>query len=212
MSEQPSETAARTAGDPHAGDSGSPPKWLLEYGPLFVFLGFYRFKDIYWATGAFMVALTVAMAAAWLRDRKLPPPLIFSGAIVLPLGALTIWWRNPIFIYVKPTIVAGVSALVLLGGLLRGKALLKSLIGPQLKLSDEGWRALSLRFALFSLALAGTNELVWRSFEQSNWVLFKFPGIPLLTAVFLMTQMPLLKRHQLDEPSTRGDVPEAERE
>jgi intracellular septation protein len=175
-----------------------PPKWLVEYGPLLVFLGLYRVRDIYWATGGFMLALVLAMVQAYRADGKLPPTLIFTGALVLPLGLLTLVLRDPRFIYMKPTIVATVSALVLLGGLARGKALLRSLLGAQLQLTDEGWRALSLRFALFSLALAMLNEFVWRSYTPEReriWVLFKFPGIPILTAVFMATQFSLFQRH-----------------
>lgn len=180
-------------------EGAGPPKWLIEYGPLLVFLALYRLKDIYFATGGFMVALTLAMAAAWLTHKRLPPTLLFSGAIVLPLGALTIYLRDPRFIYLKPTIVAVVSALVLLGGLARGKALLKPLLGAQLRMKEEGWRALSLRFALFSLVLAAANEAVWRTFTPDRerlWVMFKFPGIPLLTAVFMATQLSLIKHHE----------------
>ncbi|MBM4375453.1 MAG: septation protein IspZ [Deltaproteobacteria bacterium] len=175
-----------------------PPKWMIEYGPLLVFLALYRLRDIYWATGGFMTALALAMALAYRAEGKLPPTLMFTGALVLPLGVLTIVLRDPRFIYMKPTIVAGVSALVLLGGLARGKGLLRSLLGAQLQLTDEGWRALSLRFALFSLVLAGANEFVWRTYtpdRERTWVLFKFPGIPLLTAVFMATQLSLFKRH-----------------
>jgi len=108
----------------------------------------------------------------------------------------------------KPTIVGVVSAAVLLFGLMKGKAFLKSLLGTQLKMKDEGWRALSLRFAIFSLVLAAANEVMWRTFTPAReriWVLFKFPGIPLLTAIFLLTQMPLFKRFELPET----DPPEA---
>lgn len=185
-----------------ASSSNPSPRALVEYGPLVVFLALYKFKDIYWATGGFMAALALAMALAYRAERKLPPMLLFTGALVLPLGGLTLYLRDPRFIYLKPSIVAVVSALVLLGGLARGKALLKPLLGAQLALTDEGWRALSLRFALFSLALAGANEAVWRTFTPDRerlWVLFKFPGIPLLTALFLATQLPLFKRHELTE-------------
>ena len=96
--------------------------------------------------------------------------------------------------------IAVISAVVLLGGLVRGKALLKPLLGEKLPMQEEGWRALSLRFALFSLVLGATNEFVWRSVTPDRadlWVLFKFPGIPVLTALFLVTQMPLIKRFEL---------------
>jgi intracellular septation protein len=180
--------------------TGGPPKWLIEYGPLLVFLALFKLKGIYWATGGFMVALALAMAASYVVHKKLPPTLIFTGAIVLPLGALTIYLHDARFIYMKPTIVSIVSAVVLLGGLARGKALLKPLLGAQLPMKDEGWRALSLRFAFFSLVLGAANEFVWRSVTPDRehlWVLFKFPGIPVLTAMFLMTQMRMIKRFEL---------------
>jgi intracellular septation protein len=191
---------SQSAPPPAEPPSSGPPKWLIEYGPLLVFLVLYRLRDIYWATGAFMVALALSMAVTYRAHGKLSPMVIFTGAVVLPLGGLTLYLRDPRFIYLKPTIVWVVSALVLLGGLARGKALLKSLLGAQLALTDEGWRALTLRFALFAFVLGGINEAVWRTFTPERervWVLFKFPGIPLLTVVFLMTQMPLIKRHGL---------------
>ena len=180
--------------------SGGPPKWLFEYGPLLVFLVLFKLKGIYWATGGFMAALSLAMAASWVVHKKVPPALLFSGAVVLPLGGLTIYLHDARFIYMKPTIVAVISAVVLLGGLVRGKALLKPLLGEKLPMQEEGWRALSLRFAMFSLVLGATNEFVWRSVTPDRadlWVLFKFPGIPVLTALFLVTQMPLIKRFEL---------------
>lgn len=184
--------------------AAGPPAWLLEYGPLLVFLALFRLKDIYWATGAFMAALTLAMATAWFFQKKLPPALLFSGGIILPLGGLTIYFHDPRFLYVKPTIVGLVSGLVLLGGLVRGKALLKPLLGAQLHLNDAGWRALSLRFALFSFGLAAANEYVWRTYTRDReklWVLFKFPGIPVLTALFFISQLPLIKRCEVpNEP------------
>ncbi len=179
-----------------------PAPWWVEYGPLIVFLGLYKLRDIYWATGGLMVALALALAAAWLTKRTVPPAVVVGAAIAMPFGALTLWLRDPRFIYLKPTILYALLAGVLLVGLARGRAFLKDLLGSKLKLSDDGWRALSLRFAVFWLVLAAANEAVWRIFTPARervWVLFKFPGVPLLMMVFLLTQMPLLKRHAAAE-------------
>jgi intracellular septation protein len=126
--------------------------------------------------------------------------LVVTAVVVLVFGGMTIWLGDPRFIYVKPTIVTSLSALVLLGGLAFKRPLLKPLMGSALELTDEGWSALSLRFALFSFVLAGLNEAVWRSVTphaEHLWVWFKFLGIPGLTVLFLLTQTPLLKRHAL---------------
>ena len=72
----------------------------------------------------------------------------------------------------------------------------KLLLGEAFNLTEEGWRKLSIRWALFFLALAALNELVWRSFSEAVWVNFKVFGILGLTLVFAMAQIGLIKRHE----------------
>jgi intracellular septation protein len=177
---------------------------LEDFGPLLVFFAAYRLRGIYWATGAFMIAATAALAYAYYRDRKVRPMTLVTLAVVLVFGGMTIWFGDPRFIYVKPTIITSLTGAVLLGGLAFRRPLLKPVLSSALEMRDEGWRTLSLRFALFSFALAGINELVWRRFtpeQESVWVWFKFLGIPGLTLVFLLTQTPLIKRFQIERPS-----------
>lgn len=182
---------------------------LLDFGPLVVFFVAYKLRGIYWATGAFMVAVTAALIASWLRTRKLPLMPLVTAVIVLVFGGMTIWLGDPRFIYVKPTIITTLTAVALLGGLAFKRPLLKPLMGSALQMKDEGWRALSFRFALFSLCVAGLNEVVWRSFTphaEDMWVWFKFLGIPLLTVAFLFSQAPLLKRFGIERESVAGDA------
>lgn len=157
----------------------------------------YKLGGIYWATGVFMIAAPAALLVTWFRDRKLKPLPIVTAVIVLFFGGMTLWFSDPRFIYIKPTLVASLTALALLGGVLFKRSLLKPLMGSALELSDEGWRALSLRFGLFSIALAGLNELVWRSYTphaEHVWVWFKFLGIPGLTVAFMLSQTLTLRR------------------
>ena len=174
---------------------------LLDLGPVAVFALVYKLRDVYWATGAFMVAVTAALIVAYVKERRLRPMPLVTAAIVLVFGGLTIGLGDPRFIYVKPTLVAGLSGLVLLVGLAFRKPLLKPLLGSALALTPEGWRALSLRFGLFSLVLAALNEAVWRSatpHAEHMWVWFKLLGIPGLTLLFLVAQTPLMRRFALD--------------
>jgi intracellular septation protein len=183
------------------------PSALVDLGPLIVFVAFYKLKNIFWATGAFMIAAAIALVYAYFKEGKLRPMLLVTTVVVLVFGGMTIWLGDPRFIYIKPTIVTGLTALVLLGGHLFGKALLKPLIGSALEMQEEGWRALSLRFAIFSACIAGLNELVWRSVtpdRESLWVWFKFAGIPVLTAGFMLLQLLLLKRYRIESDSVPG--------
>jgi intracellular septation protein len=208
MAEEPrTEGSEKELHEKEADEKKDAPSALVDLGPLVVFFVFYKLRGIYWATGAFMVAVTVALVYAYLRERRLRPMLVVTAVIVLFFGGMTIWLGDPRFIYVKPTIVAGLTAVVLIGGLFAGRALLKPLFGTAIEMTDDGWKALSLRFAIFSAFTAGLNELVWRSVTphaEYLWVYFKFLGIPILTTSFMLVQLLLLKRFRIESDSVAG--------
>jgi intracellular septation protein len=119
-----------------------------------------------------------------------------TAVLVVVFGSLTFWLHDPRFIKIKPTIINLLFGGVLLFGLMTGRPLLKLLLGEAFKLTEEGWRKLSLRWALFFLGLAGLNEVVWRTFSETVWVNFKVFGILGLSMVFAMAQIRLIKRYE----------------
>jgi intracellular septation protein len=110
-------------------------------------------------------------------------------------GGLTIWMQDEEFIKIKLTIINVLFGVVLLGGVAMGHSLLKSLLGQSLALSDEAWRSLTVRYALFFLATAGINEIVRRQVDLDTYVNFKVFGVLGLTVIFSLTQAPFLNRH-----------------
>ncbi|QOG07550.1 septation protein A [Aureimonas sp. OT7] len=152
-------------------------------GPLFV------------ATALFMLATVVSLTVSWMMIRTLPIMPIVSGVVVVVFGTLTLWLQDEVFIKMKPTIVNGLFAAVLLGGLAFGKPLLGYVFDQAFKLDDEGWRKLTLRWGLFFVFLAVLNEVVWRFFSTDFWVAFKVWGTMPITIAFMLAQFPLLKRH-----------------
>ncbi len=173
-------------------------KVAIDLAPLLVFFGAYMLGGIYWATGALMVAMVVAMVAARLMLGHISPTMIATAALVLGFGAMTLWLHDPSFIKMKPTIINLLFAGMLLGGLALGKLLLKLLLGEALRLTDTGWRLLTWRWALFFVALAILNELIWRNLSETTWASFKVFGILPLTMVFFACQIGLIRRHGLD--------------
>ena len=170
-------------------------KLAIELGPLAVFFIANAQGGIFWGTAAFMVATLVSLAAArTLLGRIAVMPLV-TGVFVLIFGGLTIWLQDELFIKMKPTIVNSLFAAILIGGLLAGHALLRHLFGEVFQLTDEGWRRLTLRWALFFCALAVLNEVVWRNFSTDAWVSFKVFGIMPLTMLFAVSQIGLLKTY-----------------
>ena len=177
-------------------------KLAIDLGPLLVFFGAYMLGGIYWATGALMVAMLFALAVSRIVLGHISPTLLTTAILVEGFGAMTLWLHDARFIKMKPTIINVLFAAALLGGLAAGKPLLKLLLGEALRLSDVGWRILTFRWALFFLALALLNELIWRNLSEAAWASFKVFGILPLTVLFFATQWPLIRRHALQASDT----------
>ncbi|MFC4174097.1 septation protein A [Microvirga sp. GCM10011540] len=181
-------------------------KLVLELGPLVLFFltnayadrfGYADNQRIYAATAIFVVATVVALAVNYVLIRKLPIMPMVSAVVVLVFGGLTLALQNDVFIKLKPTIVNTLFGLVLLGGLYFRKPLLAIVLDSMFELTEEGWRKLTFRWALFFFALAALNEIVWRTQTTDFWVSFKVFGIMPLTVLFAVAQTPLLLRHEI---------------
>lgn len=174
----------------------------VEVGPLAVFfLSFYVY-DIFVATAAFMAATTLAVIYSHRAENRLPVLPLLSLALIFLFGGLTLYWQDERFIMMRPTAINLFYGLALAVSWLLGAPLLKSILAPGLLLTEAGWQKLTARLALFLIALAALNEVVWRNFDVDVWVAFKtFATVP-LNVFFFALQMRLLRRYAL--PDARG--------
>ncbi|MEM6495909.1 MAG: septation protein A [Pseudomonadota bacterium] len=215
MSNEPAKTEATTAGDEPEIDPNQLPKLLLETGPLVVFFvcnsyavdifGATEKTKIFWATGAFMVATTIALIASRILFKRLPVMPLVGGIFVLGFGAITLFLQDEFFIKIKPTVVNLMFATILFGGLLMGHALLKFLFGEVFQLQERGWKLLTFRWACFFVFLAILNEFIWRSFSTDFWAGFKLFGVMPITMIFAISQVGLLNKYQLRSQKTATD-------
>ena len=176
-------------------------KLATELGPLLVFFVANAKGNLFIATGAFMVAIVAAMIASYVVTRHVPIMALVTGIIVLVFGTLTLVLHDETFIKVKPTIIYGLFALILGGGLLFGRSFIAIMFDQVFNLTPHGWRLLTARWALFFLGMAILNEAIWRTQSTDFWVAFKAFGVIPLTMIFGVIQMPLIKRYHL-EPAT----------
>jgi intracellular septation protein len=176
-------------------------KLVTELGPLIVFFVANAKFNLFVATGAFMVAIVAAMIASYVVVRHVPVMAIVTAVIVLVFGTLTLVLHDETFIKVKPTIIYGLFAAILGGGLLFGRSFIAILFDQMFNLTPKGWRILTMRWALFFLGMAVLNEVIWRTQSTDFWVAFKAFGAIPITMIFAMTQMPMIKRYHL-EPAT----------
>lgn len=198
-------------------------KLALELGPLVIFffinargaalmesypaLAGFR-EPIFLATAVFMVAISISLIASRIYLGKLPIMPLVSGVVVLFFGGLTLFLQDDLFIKIKPTIVNMLFATVLLGGLWGFKlSLLSYVFDDAFRLTQEGWRILTLRWGLFFVVLAILNEAIWRTQTTDFWVAFKVWGVMPLTFVFTMLQVPVMTRHAIhDEDESEAEA------
>ena len=174
-------------------------KLLIDIGPLAIFFIFYSKSGLQASILPFMIATVIAVLFSYILEKKIPIMPTVGAGIVLVFGGLTIYFDNEVFFKMKPTIINLLFAAILYGGIMIKKPLLKILLGAALKLKEDGWRILTLRWIGFFIALAILNEIVWRTQSTDVWVNFKVFGILPITFLFTMIQFPLIKKFQVED-------------
>lgn len=182
-------------------------KALLEFGPLLAFFVINAKWGIQTATAVFMVTIVISLGFIWKTEHRLPIMPVITAIFVLVFGGLTLLLGDETFIQLKPTVASVFFAAAIVGGLLRGKLVLKSLLGSAMPVDDEGWRILSKRWAGFFLVLAATNEYVRLNYTLDQWVSFKTFGILPMTFVFAIAQVGVMQRHDLEQAEEPDTTP-----
>ena len=179
-------------------------KLALEMGPLVLFFLTNAKFGIFIATGVLMVGVVAALGASWLLTRHVPIMPLVTAVAVLVFGGLTFIFQDELFIKMKPTIVNTIFGSVLLIALAMGKPLLPVVLDSMMRLTETGWKILTLRWGLFFFLLAGLNEVVWRTQTTDFWVSFKVFGTMPITVVFALAQIPLMMKYEIkDEDETQ---------
>jgi intracellular septation protein len=174
-------------------------KLALDVGPLVLFFAINAKLGIYAATGVFMAAVLVALAVSYVLTRHIAVMPVVTAVVVLIFGGLTLVLHNDTFIKLKPTIIYALFAGALFVGLAFRKPLLGMVFDAVFDLTEEGWRKLTWRWALFFVFLAVLNEIVWRTQTTDFWVSFKLFGVLPLTLLFGALQYPLLQKYAAGE-------------
>ena len=192
-------------------------KLILEFLPLGLFLFATAVYDIFTGAAVLFVATLISMAIIWVLYRRLALMAIITGVTGLLATAATVMAHDPMYVKLKPTIVSAIFGLILASGLVMNKPLLRPLIGEDLNLTDEGWRAITWRWMGYFFFIAILNEVVWRGSNfvfseghtaDSVWAYFKVVFLVPFTVIFTAFMLPLLNRYRDDKskPLGGGDI------
>ena len=178
-------------------EKGSIIKSLIEIIPLILFFIVNAKYGIIVATKIFVITTVIALVVSYLHLKNFSAPLLITSFLVLIFGGLTIFFKDPTFIKLKPTIVYLLFSSFLFLGLILKKNFLKIYLSNLIKLNNIGWDILTKRWSLFFLAMAILNEIIWRNFSTDFWVSFKVFGFLPLTIIFMILQNGLMKKYSI---------------
>ena len=190
-------------------DAGPIGVWILVYN---LARNFVPDQAIYYGTGAYMIAATIALIVSIRTEKRIPPMLVFTTAIVLGFGTIGIVLQDPIFIYIKPTIINLFLSWMILIGLAFGHNIWRIFFEHIFELTERAWLILAIRWALWFQVLALLNEFLWRhitdsvvpesarwfagmEFSEALWSNAKL-GVMVLSLIFAAAQMPLVLKNQ----------------
>ena len=175
-------------------------KFICDFGPLLIFfIIYYRSgNSLTSAIPPLIFATILAVTIIYYVDKQIPFVPLIGGIIITLFGGLTLYFNNPIFIYMKPTIVNIIFAVTLiLSKVFFKKNFLKFFLQTAFQLNETGWDKLNFRWAYFFIFLAIVNEIVWRTQAETTWVNFKVWGILPITFIFTIFQLPLIRKYKI---------------
>ncbi len=171
---------------------------LLEMGPLLLFFGVNYFYGIYAGTAILVISTIMSLIVSWYFFKSIPMLAAFGCVAVVLFGGLTLFFDNDFFIKIKPTVVSLIIALILLIGQFLRKNFLSLVMRSSIKLNIVGWNKLTWLWIGMFIVMAIANELAWRNLSTDEWVSFKAFGIPVLSVIFGVLSIPIIKRYQED--------------
>ena len=185
-------------------------KQILELGPLVLFFIGNYFLGILWGTAILVVATLISISVSWLLEKKIPLMAAFGCAAVVFFGILTLIFDRDVaidsqsaigvflFIKIKPTVVSAMIASGLIFADFMGYNPLKSVMSSGMSLTPKGWKLLSRLWIIMFIAMAIANELAWRNLTTDDWVSFKAFGIPVLSIIFALFSIPVIRKYNQD--------------
>ena len=93
-------------------------KFVADFGPLLIFFTVYykSGNNLALAIPPLIISTIVAVGLIYFLEKKIPYIPLLGGIVISLFGGLTLYFDNPVFIYMKPTIVNLIFAFSLIFG------------------------------------------------------------------------------------------------
>jgi intracellular septation protein len=155
---------------------------------------YFATHDLLKATWAIVAGSAVALLVGLVFEKRLAPLPLIIGLFGLVFGGLTLVTGNTDYLKMEGSFLYFGLGAGLLVGVKLGMNPLKELLGSAFHMEDGPWRVLTVRYALFFLALAVANELIRRLAPNDVWAGFKMAKFG-ASILFSLAQVPFLMKH-----------------
>lgn len=131
-------------------------------------------SGIYFATFILMISYSIQFLILFYTKsvKKIHYITLF---IILIAGFSTLYFKNPFFIKIKPSIVYwGFALFFIVNHVMKRESIIKKLLQEQVTLSKKNWDILSYSWIVFFIGCGILNLYVANFFTEEKWVEFKF--------------------------------------
>jgi len=174
-------------------------KFLFEFLPVALFFAAIQIWDIFVATAVAIVATVIQVGWLVARRKKVPSMLWASLVIIVVFGGLTLYLRDKTFILWKPTVLYWLFGVVLAGGALLGRNLIRAILSEQMNLPERVWRRLNWSWVGFFAFMGALNLYVAYNYSEKIWASFKFFGSMGLMLIFVVAQSAFIAKYVEDK-------------
>lgn len=167
---------------------------LYEFLPLILFLIALFVKDIYFAVLVLMIGMPIGLLIKTIKTKKLDRMYFWSTVLALIAGAATLYFRDPKFLFWKPTVFYWALAVAcLLSQWVGEKPIVQRFFGMVGELDTEKmtpgeWAKLNVAWIIFFAMIGLSNLYVAYNFSLEVWGTFKVFGLFLITMAFIVAQ------------------------
>jgi intracellular septation protein len=155
-------------------------------------------QPVLFATLVFLPAAILGFAFSYMKERSVSPIGLFSFVMIGVFSGLALWFKDDIFVKIRPTLIYGLMGTILLASVLFKRNILKSLFSGALNMPEPQWRGLATRAGIMYLSLAVINEAVWRTQTKTFWVTYNTWGDMAINMVFWIVNMIFLAKYFTD--------------
>jgi intracellular septation protein len=156
---------------------------LLEFGPVLVFIGSFKYLRIYESTMLLMVATIISTIVTYRVQKRIPYLALYVAFMTILFGFMTLHFHKVKFIQMRDSLYDATCALTLLLGLRFNVTFLELAFDKAFPMTSRAWTRLTYMWAAYFIVIALSNEVIRRMFTLEVWFMFK-GSIIILTSLF----------------------------